>query len=116
MADERAKRLGVVLFPGFEILDVFGPVEMFGNLAGVVEVSMVAAQAGPVKSAQGPSVIADYGFAESPHLDLLLVPGGIGTRDAMDDDALLAWLTQRAAAAEIAMTVCTGTALLARTG
>jgi len=116
MADERAKRLGVVLYSGFELLDVFGPVEMFGNLTGMVEVKMVAAQAGPVVSAQGPSVVADYGFADCPHLDLLLVPGGIGTRDAIDNPALLTWLTERVAVADIAMTVCTGTALLASAG
>ncbi len=116
MAEGQAKRLGVVLFPGFELLDVFGPVEMFGNLYGVIEVEMVAAQAGPVKSAQGPAVVASYGFSDCPHLDLLLVPGGIGTRDAVDDAALLKWLAERVETADIAMTVCTGTALLARAG
>jgi transcriptional regulator GlxA family with amidase domain len=116
MAEGTVKRLGVVLYPGFELLDVFGPVEMFGNLTGVVEVKMVAAQAGPVMSAQGPSVVAEHSFGDCPHLDLILVPGGIGTRDAIDDPTLLEWLAERARAAEIAMTVCTGTALFARAG
>jgi transcriptional regulator GlxA family with amidase domain len=116
MADGQPKRLGIVLFSGFELLDVFGPVEMFGNLTGVVEVTMVAEQAGAVRSAQGPSVLAEHGFGDCPHLDLILVPGGIGTRDAIDSSAMLAWLRERGAAAEIVMTVCTGSALLARTG
>jgi transcriptional regulator GlxA family with amidase domain len=111
-----SKRLGVVLFPGFELLDVFGPVEMFGNLHGIVEVLMVAEKAGPVRSAQGPSAMADSGFAQCPPLDMILIPGGIGTRDGIDDPILMTFLGERAAAAEIVMTVCTGTALLARTG
>ncbi len=116
MAEQQVRRLGVVLYPGFELLDVFGPVEMFGNLTGVVEVTMVARQKGAIASAQGPSVVADYGFDDCPHLDLILVPGGIGTRTEIDNRVLLDWLAQRVAAAEIAMTVCTGTALFARAG
>jgi transcriptional regulator GlxA family with amidase domain len=116
MAEQQVKRLGVVLYPGFELLDVFGPVEMFGNLTGIVEVTMVAQQKGAVASAQGPAVVAEYGFADCPRLDLLLVPGGIGSRTEIDNPAMLEWLAQRVDAAEIAMTVCTGTALFARAG
>lgn len=110
------RRLGIVLFPGFELLDVFGPAEMFGVLRDQCEVVLVAATAAPVRSAQGPEAVAAFAFADCPHLDLVLVPGGIGTRKAVDDGSLLAWLRTRAAAAEVAMTVCTGTSLLARTG
>jgi putative intracellular protease/amidase len=111
-----SKRLGVILFPDFELLDVFGPVEMFANLQGSVDVLMVAERAGPVRSAQGPAVVAEAGFADCPALDLLLVPGGIGTRAAIDDQGLLAFLRQRVADAEFAMTVCTGAALFAQAG
>lgn len=116
MADQQAKTLGVVLFPEFELLDVFGPTEMFGNLHGVVTVTMVAQHSGPVASAQGPSVLAAHGFEACPHLDWILVPGGFGTRTEVDNPVLLDWLARRARVAEIVMTVCTGTALLARTG
>jgi len=110
------RTLGVVLYPGFELLDVFGPLEAFGNVPGEIVVKMVAAQAGPVVSAQGPRAIADHGFADAPQLDMLLVPGGIGTRDAIDDRSILDWLTARSRSAEIVMSVCTGSALLARAG
>ena len=116
MSDGHAKRLGVVLYPEFELLDVFGPLEMFGNLVGVIELTMVAQQRGPVVSAQGPSVLADHGFDDCPHLDLILVPGGAGTRTEVDNPILLDWLRQRIGTAEVAMTVCTGTALFARAG
>ena len=110
------RTLGVVLYPGFELLDVFGPLEAFGNVPGVIGVKMVAAQAGPVVSAQGPRAVADHGFKDAPQLDMLLVPGGIGTRDAIDDRTLLDWLVARSRSAEIVMSVCTGSALLARAG
>jgi transcriptional regulator GlxA family with amidase domain len=116
MSETRTRTLGVLLYPDFELLDVFGPVEMFGNMQGVVDVTMVAARPGLVKSAQGPSVHADHGFADCPPLDLVLVPGGIGTRSAIDDASLTDWLRGTVAGAEIAMTVCTGTALLAHAG
>ncbi len=111
-----ARTLGVVLFPDFELLDVFGPVEMFGNLTGMVNVVTVAREAGPVRSAQGTRVIADHGLADCPTLDLVLVPGGMGTREAIRDTALLDWLRARVATAEVAMTVCTGTELFAEAG
>src|SRR5690606_1697129 len=73
--------LGVVLYPTFEPLDVFGPVEMFmcvpGNLLKVV---WIAEKAGPVEAGtqtqKGPKVFADYSFADAPKLDIILVPGG----------------------------------------
>jgi len=110
------RTLGVVLFPGFELLDVFGPLEAFGHLKKDFEIVMVAARPGPVPSAQGPRAVADHGFADCPRLDLLLVPGGIGTRTEVDNRALLDWLTARARDAEVTTSVCTGAALLARAG
>jgi transcriptional regulator GlxA family with amidase domain len=110
------RTLGVVLFPGFELLDVFGPLEAFGNLPGVYRVVTVAEQSGPVTSAQHVRAVADHGFVDCPHLDVILVPGGIGTREEAENPKLLGWLAQRAAAAEIVTSVCTGTALLARAG
>jgi transcriptional regulator GlxA family with amidase domain len=110
------RTVGVVLFPGFELLDVFGPLEAFGNLPGMFRVVLVAEQAGPVASAQGPRAVADHGFADCPHLDVVLVPGGIGTRDEAENPALLDWLGRRATEAEVVTSVCTGAALLARAG
>ena len=110
------KRLGVLLFPGFELLDVFGPLEMFGNVKKDIEVTMLAQVPGLVKSAQGPSVAIDATTAETPALDMLLVPGGMGTRAEITNQPLLDWITAVVPTTEIAMTVCTGTALFARAG
>jgi transcriptional regulator GlxA family with amidase domain len=106
----------VVLFPDFELLDVFGPLEMFGNMKGAVEVKMIAEQKKPMPSAQGPSVVIDHGFDDCPQLDLLLVPGGMGTRKEVDNPVIIDWLARRVSEVELAMTVCTGTSLFARAG
>lgn len=110
------KRLGIILFPQFELLDVFGPAEMFGALQGMIDVVLIAEKAGAVASAQGPEVVAKYGFDDCPPLDMLLVPGGMGTRSEIENPAMIDFLRQRVAAAEVAMTVCTGTALFAAAG
>ena len=110
------RRLGVVLFPGFEVLDVFGPLEVFGGLPEHFEVLTVASAAGPVASAQRTSAVADASFATCPRCELLLVPGGLGTRREVENAALLDWLRMRAAEAELVMSVCTGAGLLARAG
>ena len=114
MATERT--VGVVLFPGFEVLDVYGPVEAFGSLPGLFRVLMVAEEAGPVASNQGPRSVADHGFADCPPLDVLLVPGGLGTREQVENRRLLDWLVRRANQAEIVSSVCTGSWILARAG
>jgi transcriptional regulator GlxA family with amidase domain len=111
-----ARTLGALLFQDFEVLDLFGPLEMFGNMPGKIDVVTVAEQAGPVRSAQGPRVHADHGLTDCPALDLILIPGGIGTRAEVENERLMAWLRERAAQVEVAMTVCTGTSLLAQAG
>jgi transcriptional regulator GlxA family with amidase domain len=114
MTDERT--VGVVLYPGFESLDVYGPVEAFGCLPGLFRVLMVAERPGPVASTQGPRTLADHGLADCPRLDVLLVPGGLGTREQVENRALLDWLERRAEEAQVVASVCTGSWLLARAG
>lgn len=112
------KTLGIVLFDGFELLDVFGPAEAFGILAelGTGTVLLVAAKAGPVASAQKLRAVADHGFADCPPLDVILVPGGMGTRHVVKDAPALDWLRKRTVDAEAVTSVCTGAAVLAAAG
>ena len=116
MTDNQPRRLGALLYPKFELLDTFGPLEMFGNLPGLIDIVTVAQQKGPVRSAQGVSVVADHGLADCPPLDLLLIPGGEGTRTEVENATLIDWLRRRVPEIDNVMTVCSGTALLARTG
>jgi transcriptional regulator GlxA family with amidase domain len=115
-AAKQKRTLGIVLYPRFELLDVYGPAEIFGNVGGRLKVVMVAQKAGPVASAQGPKVVADFGFEDCPELDLVLVPGGMGTMTELNNKELLEWLQARAAKAEITLSVCSGSALLAKAG
>jgi transcriptional regulator GlxA family with amidase domain len=115
--EKKTRTLGIVLYPKFELLDVYGPAEIFGNVGSSrLKVVMVAERGGPVVSAQGPQAIADYGFDDCPPLDLILVPGGFGTFNELKNPAMLDWLRARAESAEIVMSVCSGSAILAKAG
>jgi len=117
MSDAQPGRvLGAVLYEGFELLDLYGPLEMFGSIGPELRIVTVAAQRGPVASTPGPKTLAEFAFDDCPPLDLILVPGGIGTVAALTDDALIAFLVDRSSTAEVTMSVCTGSALLAKAG
>jgi transcriptional regulator GlxA family with amidase domain len=113
-------RITVVLFDGFELLDVCGPLEMFGQLADRFPISLAGPVAGPVASAcgpnRGPQLIADHAYADSSPPDIVLVPGGLGTRRLVDDNEFLAWLTDWASSAKYLTSVCTGSGVLAAAG
>jgi transcriptional regulator GlxA family with amidase domain len=112
------KTVGVLLFEGFEVLDVFGPVEAWGMLASATDWRVVttAVSAGPVASAQRVRAVADHALAECPPLDVLVVPGGRGTRTLVHDAVVMDWLRARSAKATLTTSVCTGAGLLARAG
>lgn len=115
-AKKASRTIGIVLYPRFELLDVYGPAEVFGNVTQGLKLVMVAEKAGPVTSAQGPKVLADFGFDDCPPLDLVLVPGGMGTLAEVKNPAMLDWLKARSKEAEIVMSVCSGSAILAEAG
>jgi transcriptional regulator GlxA family with amidase domain len=110
------KTVGVLLFPEFELLDAFGPLEAFGHAKDWFRLVTVAAKPGPVASAQGPRAMADYGLDDCPTLDILLVPGGMGTRREVSNATLVDWIARQARRTEITTSVCTGAALLAKAG
>lgn len=116
-------QLGAVLYPGFEMLDFFGPLELFSVVgSSVIKINTVAENAGPVaaaigsEGAVGPKVIADFGFEDAPAFDLLLVPGGSGTLEELDNAVMLDYLTGASEQAQLVASVCTGSALLAKAG
>jgi putative intracellular protease/amidase len=109
------RTIGVLLFPEFELLDVFGPLEMFGML-DEFSIRLVAENERTVASTQGPRSVIDDLFADDRAYDILLIPGGRGTRREIDNPRLLGWLKAKAASAEYVASVCTGSALLAKAG
>ena len=113
----KSKRsIGVVLFHEFELLDVFGPLEMYGMVAESFDICMVAEKGGEVASRQGPKSVVEYEFDEGGQYDILLVPGGRGTRREVDNRVMLEWLRVQSTDAEYVTSVCTGSALLAKAG
>lgn len=109
-------RLGAVLYNDFELLDLYGPLEMFGSLGERVEIVTIAEAIGPVASSAGPKTLAEFDFETAPELDLILLPGGIGTIPELANDAMLDFLKNRCPQSDITMSVCSGSALLAKAG
>jgi transcriptional regulator GlxA family with amidase domain len=109
-------KIGAVIFPDFEMLDFFGPLQMFSMHRDGFRITTVAETAAPVPSSGGPSIVPDESFAAGNHYDILLVPGGKGTRSERLNQPFLDWLSQAADQAELVTSVCTGSLLLANAG
>jgi putative intracellular protease/amidase len=110
------RKIGALIFPGFDVLDLFGPLELFGMPTDAFSIQIVAEDKGLVKSQTGPQVHAEAGLADPIDYDLILIPGGSGTRQEINNTRLLDWIAKASRQAEITMSVCTGSALLAKSG
>lgn len=119
-------RAGILIFPDVEVLDFCGPYEVFSvtrlheerrrEEPSPFEVVLVAEEPGPVTATGGLRVIPDQTFGTCPTLDLLVVPGGWGTRKEIANERLLAWITERAKQVKTLASVCTGAMLLGQAG
>lgn len=115
------RHTAILLFPEVEVLDFAGPFEVFAvtdELSGhrLFHVYTVGLTPGPLRARNGLQVIADHGLADAPAPDILIVPGGAGTRPLLAQPALLDWVRQAAARTEITASVCTGSLVLAKAG
>lgn len=110
------KTIAAVVFPDFEMLDLYGPLELFSFFRDDFEIRTVAMQAGPVKSSGGPETVAQDAIGDGRRYDILLVPGGRGTRNVEGEAAFLDWLRDQARSAEAVTSVCTGSLLLGKAG
>jgi transcriptional regulator GlxA family with amidase domain len=120
------RRVGIVVFDDVEVLDFCGPFEVFSVTRLNEErrredpspfaVLLVAQQAGVVTAAGGLRVIPDVTLDACPALDVLVVPGGWGTRREIHNAELLAWIAQRGRQVETLTSVCTGAMLLGHAG
>ncbi len=121
--------VAILLFDDVEVLDFAGPFEVFSRTrlepgaasrrsedSAPFRVFTVAAGRTPVRATGGLVVMPDRGFEDAPAVDLLVVPGGFGTRALMKDERALAWIRSRAANAQRVASVCTGSLVLAEAG
>jgi transcriptional regulator GlxA family with amidase domain len=115
------RKLAILLFDDVEILDFCGPFEVFtvANRQAdpqAFDVITVAEKPGPVVARNGLSVNPHHTLADCPKTDILLIPGGWGTRKEMNNSVLIDWIRQTATFAELVLSVCTGAFLLGKAG
>lgn len=112
---EEPLRIGIVLFDDAEELDWAGPYEVFGMAAKAgqnARVFTVAESADAVTCFNGLRVLPEHSFADAPALDVVLVPGGQGTREQVDNPAMVDWLAKIAPRCQWVTSVCTGSLVL----
>lgn len=120
------KRAGIIVFDDVEVLDFCGPFEVLSvarrdearrrDEPSPFEVLLVAQQAAAVTTSGGMQVLPHFSFDRCPPLDILVVPGGWGTRREMKNAAMLAFVQARAAQVETLTSVCTGALILGKAG
>jgi transcriptional regulator GlxA family with amidase domain len=121
--------VGVLIFDDVEVLDFAGPFEVFSRtrtIAGAesrrtddsapFETFTVARSRDAVTAIGGLTVTPRYSWADAPPIDILVVPGGFGTRALLNDQAMLEWIREAAARSRQVTSVCTGALLLAKIG
>ena len=111
--------IGILFFDDAEELDAIGPWEVFTmarHFDSDIQVVSISQNGGTVRCAKGLRVEMDHGFADAPKLDVLLVPGGQGTRREVENAELLAWIDSVAVDCQWVTSVCTGSLLLAAAG
>ena len=114
-------RVSVLVFEDADVLDIAGPYEVFavaGRREGLepFQVTLVGVAPGTVVLRGGFRVEPAFTMADAPTAEILIVPGGVGTRRLMEDPALLAWICRAAEQAELVLSVCTGALLLGKAG
>lgn len=110
------RTLAALVFPGFQTLDYFGPIEMLGDLGNEIEIITVAKGNDPVPSYHGQKIVVDKRLSEKNDYDLLLIPGGDSALIESEDEEFMQWIRETSENAERVMAVCTGTVLLGMTG
>ena len=115
---------GILIFPDVEVLDFAGPFEVFSvtrlneerrrEELSPLDVKLIAENLQPVVASGGLRVLADYDLNNCPPLEILVVPGGWGTRTQIENKQLIDWIAKVGKEVETLTSVCTGSMLLGR--
>ena len=113
--------VALLLFDNVEVLDFAGPFEVFAVADElrdhtVFNMCTVGLTRGTVRAVNGLKVLADYTLEDCPAPDVLLIPGGAGTRKLLNQPSLLEWLRIKSRSAEIVASICTGALVLGKAG
>ncbi len=107
--------IGLLLFPGVTQLDLTGPYEVFARLPGTA-VHLIAKSLEPVRSDRGLGLMPTTTLGDCPPLDVIVVPGGPGQQQLMEDAVVLGFLKLQAESARYVTSVCTGALVLGAAG
>ncbi len=113
MAAERI--IGMLIFPRLTQLDMTGPYEVLARLPNT-KVHLISHSLDPVKTDRGMMIVPTVTFADCPQLDVVMVPGGPGQQDLMEDAVVLQFLQRQAPGAKYITSVCTGSLVLGAAG
>jgi transcriptional regulator GlxA family with amidase domain len=109
-------KIAIPLFDRFTALDAVGPYEVLSRLPDA-EVTFVASEPGPKRTKTGMlALTADARFSDVPEPEIVVVPGGLGTRPLMEDGEMLGWIRHAHEHSGWTTSVCTGSLLLAAAG
>jgi transcriptional regulator GlxA family with amidase domain len=115
------RNVAILVFNEIEVLDFAGPFEVFAVTdqlrdRAAFSVSIVSPAGDAVRARNGLIVTPEHSFADCPQPQVLVVPGGFGTRALLGNEVVINWILERSRASEVTMSVCTGSLLLARAG
>jgi cyclohexyl-isocyanide hydratase len=110
-----ARRIGMLIFPRLTQLDMTGPYEVLARLPDTA-VDLVARMRDPVTTDRGMQIVPTTIYADCAPLDVVMVPGGPGQQDLMEDEEALGFLRRQAATAKYVTSVCTGSLVLGAAG
>jgi len=108
--------VGVLLFDNFETLDVFGPVEILGRLKDLYSIRFYSLSGGLIRNSHGISIVTEKLEPEHSNSEIIIIPGGAGTRLGVNNQLLIDTIRKISVSSNYVLTICTGSALLARTG
>ena len=108
--------VGVLLFENFETLDVFGPVEILGRLKDIYNIRFYSLSGGLIGNSHGVSIVTEKLKPEHNNSEIVIIPGGAGTRPGVNNQLLIDAIRKISVSSNYVLTICTGSALLAKTG
>jgi len=108
--------VAIIMFDDYETLDVFGPAEIFGRLVDQYSLTFYSEGGGIVSNRHGVPIMTERIEELTDQPDILLIPGGLGTRKEVNNTAFIEQIRSLALSSRYVLTVCTGSALLAKTG
>jgi cyclohexyl-isocyanide hydratase len=108
-------QIGLVIFPKVTQLDFTGPLQVFSSVPGA-KVHLIWKRIEPVTSDSVLALTPTVTFADCPQLDVICVPGGVGTDDMVNDEEMLEFLRRQAEGAKYVTSVCTGSLVLGAAG